>query len=54
MKIIQNSTNLKILLLTATPMKNLGDDIIELLNFIRPLDAPIERDKIFNSYKFLA
>lgn len=51
MKIIQNSTNLKILLLTATPMKNLADDIIELLNFIRPQDAPIERDRIFNGYK---
>lgn len=51
MKIIKNSTNLKILLLTATPMKNLADDITELLNFIRPLDDPIERDKIFTSNK---
>lgn len=51
MKIIRNSINLKILLLTATPMKNLADDIIELLNFIRPTNAPIERDKVFNSNK---
>jgi ERCC4-related helicase len=39
MKIIRNSTNLKLLLLTATPMKNLGDDIVELLNFLRPEDS---------------
>ena len=48
-KIIKNSVNLKIVLLTATPMKNLGDDIVELLNFIRPLNSPIERDKVFNN-----
>jgi hypothetical protein len=47
--IIKNSKNLKIILLTATPMKNLADDIIELLNFIRPVDSPIERDKMFNN-----
>ena len=50
-KIVKASSNLKVLLLTATPMKNLADDIIELLNFIRPADSPIEREKIFNSYK---
>ena len=50
-QVIKNSTNLKIVLLTATPMKNLADDIVELLNFIRPQNAPIERDKVFNSYK---
>lgn len=48
-KIIQNSKQLKIILLTATPMKNLADDIIELLNYIRPLNYPMERDKIFTS-----
>lgn len=48
-KIIKNSSNLKIVLLTATPMKNLADDIVELLNFIRPENSPIERDKIFNN-----
>jgi superfamily II DNA or RNA helicase len=51
MKIIRNSTNLKILLLTATPMKNLGDDIIELMNFLRPVDSPMERDLAFSSAK---
>ncbi len=48
-KIIRSSTNLKVVLLTATPMKNLADDIVELLNFIRPQNSPIERDKIFNN-----
>ncbi len=48
-KIIKNSVNLKIVLLTATPMKNMADDIIELLNFIRPIDSPILREKVFNN-----
>jgi superfamily II DNA or RNA helicase len=51
MKIIRNSINLKVLLLTATPMKNLADDIIELINFLRPIDSQIERDLIFNNAK---
>ncbi|AYV83573.1 MAG: SNF2-like helicase [Hyperionvirus sp.] len=51
MYIIKNSVNLRIVLLTATPMKNLADDIIPLLNFIRPQNAPAERDKIFDSNK---
>lgn len=50
-KIIKNSTNLKLLLLTATPMKNLGYEIVELLNFMRPLDSQIDKDKIFTSNK---
>jgi hypothetical protein len=49
--IIKNSTNLKVVLLSATPMKNLADDIVELLNFLRPESSPMERDKIFNSNK---
>jgi intein/homing endonuclease len=51
MKVIKASNNLKVVLLTATPMKNLADDIIELINFLRPVDDPIERDKIFTSHK---
>ena len=51
MKIIKSSINLKIVLLSATPMKNLADDIVELLNFIRPVDSPVHRDMIFNSEK---
>lgn len=47
--VIKNSSNLKVVLMSATPMKNLADDIIQLLNFIRPLDSPIERDKIFTN-----
>jgi len=50
-KIIKNSTNLRIILLTATPMINLADEIVELLNFIRPIDDKIERDKIFSNHK---
>jgi superfamily II DNA or RNA helicase len=49
LKIIRNSKNLRIILLTATPMKNLGSDIIELMNFIRPVDSQIEKDKVFTS-----
>jgi intein/homing endonuclease/DNA polymerase III delta prime subunit len=48
-EIIKRSKNCRVILLTATPMKNLADDIVELLNFIRPQDSPIERDKIFTS-----
>lgn len=48
-KIIDASKQLKILLLTATPMKNLADDIVELLNYIRPQNSQIVRDKIFTS-----
>ena len=50
-KIIKNSVNLRILLLTATPMINLADEIVDLLNFIRPEDDKIERDKVFTSDK---
>lgn len=50
-KIAANSENLKIILLTATPMKNLADDIISLINFLRPPNDPIVRDKIFTMEK---
>lgn len=56
-KIINNkkSENLKVVLLTATPMRNLASDIIFLLNLIRPKNDPIIKEKIFlpnvtNSY----
>ena len=39
--IIKKSTNLRVLLLTATPMKNLADDIIELINFGITVDLKI-------------
>lgn len=50
-KIINNSINLRVVLLTATPMKNVADDIIGLLNFLRPSDAQIDRERIFTSNK---
>ena len=50
-KIIKNSQNLRVILLTATPMINLADEIIDLLNFIRPQDDQIPRDKVFTSEK---
>ena len=49
MSIIKSSINLKVVLLTATPMKNLADDIVELINFLRPVDHQMQRDKIFTS-----
>ena len=47
-KIINNSKNLRIVLLTATPMKNLADDIIELINLLRPENDQIERERVFS------
>jgi superfamily II DNA or RNA helicase len=51
-KIISKSKNLKIILLSATPMKNLPDDIIPLINFLRPQDQPIQRNKVFEGTDF--
>ncbi|CAH6421403.1 DEAD/SNF2 helicase [uncultured virus] len=51
MQIIKNSHNLRVILLTATPMKNLADDIVELINFIRPNNDLMGRDKVFTSEK---
>ncbi len=50
-KIIKNSENLRVILLTATPMINLADEIVDLLNFIRPETDQVQRDKIFTSDK---
>lgn len=49
--IIEHSMNLKVILLTATPMKNLADDFVELVNFLRPKSSMMERDKIFTQHK---
>jgi hypothetical protein len=46
--IIKNSTNLKLLLLSATPMRNSAVDIVDMLNFIRPMDNQISKSKIFD------
>ena len=50
-KIIKNSQNLRIVLLTATPMINLADEIVDLINFLRPENDQIQREKIFTSEK---
>ena len=50
-KIINASKNLRVILLSATPMKNLADDIVELINFLRPENSQMERDKIFTSQR---
>lgn len=42
---------MRVVLLTATPMINLADEIIDLLNFLRPENDKIPRDKIFTSEK---
>jgi superfamily II DNA or RNA helicase len=49
--IIKNSENIRIILMTATPMINFADEIVDLLNFIKPEDDQIDRDKIFTSDK---
>jgi hypothetical protein len=49
--IIKNSINLKVVLMSGTPMKNTADSVVELVNFLRPEDSKIERDKIFTSTK---
>ena len=50
-KIIEDSKNLRIVLLSATPMKNFADSIVELGNYLRPTNSPMLRDKIFTSHK---
>ncbi len=50
-KIIENSHNLKVIVLTATPMINFADEIVQLLNYIRPSNDPVYRDMIFTSEK---
>ena len=50
-KIIDKSKNLRVVLLSATPMKNFADDIVELINFIRPKKYPMLREKVFTNSK---
>jgi len=50
-KIIKNSKNLRVVLLSATPMKNLADDIIDMLNFLRPIKDQIKREQVFTGDK---
>jgi hypothetical protein len=46
---IDKSKNLKIILLTATPMVNTANEIIELINLIRPKNDKIKKEDIFTS-----
>lgn len=46
-KIINTSNNLKILLLSASPMINYAYEIIELINLLRPKKDKIIKDKVF-------
>ena len=48
-KIIRKSKNFRLLLLTATPMKNLASDIIEIINYLRPENDQLLKDKIFTN-----
>jgi len=50
-KIIENSKNLRVVLCSATPMKNLADDVIQLINYLRPVEDPIDRDIVFTNQK---
>jgi hypothetical protein len=50
-KIIKSSKNLRVVLLTATPMKNLADDIVELVNYLRPEQDPLQRERVFTADK---
>lgn len=45
--ITKASKNLRVLLLSATPMKNSADDIVELINYMRPASSQMKKDKIF-------
>lgn len=50
-QIMDASHNLKLLLLSATPMKDSADSIVEMVNYLRPREQPIKRDKVFTSQK---
>ena len=49
--IIERSKNLRLLFLTGTPMKNFADEIVELINYMRPMDAQIDRNLIFSNQR---
>lgn len=49
---IARSKNLRVILLTATPMINLPDEIIQMLNFLLPLDKKLKKKEIFEADNF--
>ena len=44
---MNNSKNLKLLLLTGTPMKNMATDIIDLINLLQSKDKQVKKSQIF-------
>lgn len=52
-KIIKNSRNLRLILLSATPMMNSAEEIVHLLNYLRPLNSQIKKEKIFTNQPIL-
>jgi len=51
--VIARSKNLRVILLTATPMKNKPTEIIELLNFLLPKERKLKRKQVFDKDKLL-
>ena len=49
---IARSKNLRVILLTATPMINLPDEIVQMLNFLLPVDKKIKKKEIFEPDNF--
>ena len=46
-QIIDNSKNLKVLLLSATPAGKKADNVVGLINFLRPPNSQMDVDRIF-------
>lgn len=57
-KIMRDSHNLKLVLMTATPMKDDAPEIVGLINYLRPSGQKMEKSKVFmideetQTYKF--
>lgn len=49
---IARSKNLRVILLTATPMINLPDEIVQMLNFLLPLEKKIKKKEVFEADNF--
>ena len=49
---IARSKNLRVILLTATPMINLPDEIVQMLNFLLPIDQKIKKKEVFEPDNF--
>jgi hypothetical protein len=47
-ELIKKSYNLKLILLSATPMINSAYEIINIINYMRPINDKILRDSCFN------